>query len=90
MLLKQLSSSYSINMVVHSAFWAHQSHLILQHLLHVEEGSSNPCLVLSNDTANSKSVMGIKHDDSGVVIGFKVCKSICIWSVEYFVAQSHI
>ena len=54
------------------------------------EGSSFPGLVLSNDTVNSESVIGIKPCDSCVVIGYQVHEFTCTWSVEQFVAHSHI
>ena len=39
---------------------------------------------------NSESAMGIKPDDSGVVIGYQVDKFTHTWSAEQFVACSHI
>ena len=33
---------------------------------------------------------GVKLGDSGVVIGYQVDEFTHIWSVEYFIAQSHI
>ena len=56
----------------------------------VGKGSSFPGLVPSNDTVNSESVMGIKPDDSDVVIGYQVNEFTCTWSAECFVACSHI
>ena len=54
--------------------------------LHDGEGSSFPGLVLSDDTVNSESVMGIKPGDSGVVNGYQVdefthtwfCRAVCV------------
>ena len=43
-----------------------------------------------DDAANSESVMGVKPGDSGVVIGYQVDESTHTWSVEQFVACSHI
>ena len=54
------------------------------------EGSSFPSLLPSDDADNSDSVMGIKPDDSSVVIGYKVDEFTHTWSVEQFVACSHI
>ena len=45
-----------------------ESHLIPPPSLHDRKGSSFPGLVPSDGTVNSESVMGIKPDDSGVVI----------------------
>ena len=39
---------------------------------------------------NSKSVVGIKPSDSGVVTEYSVVKFTCTSLVEPFVAQSHI
>ena len=41
-------------------------------------------------TVDSESVVGIKHSDSGVVIGYQVDKLTHFWSAEYFIAQPHI
>ena len=58
--------------------------------LHGGEGSSFPGLVPSDDTVNSKSAMGIKPGDSGVVIKYQVDEFTHTWSAEWFVAHSHI
>ena len=39
---------------------------------------------------NSESVVGIKHGDSGVVIGYHVDEFTGTWSAKQFVALSHI
>ena len=44
----------------------------------------------SDDAVSSESVMGIKPDDSGMVIGYQVDEFTCTWSAEWFVAHSHI
>ena len=44
----------------------------------------------SADAVNSESMMGIKPCDSGVVIGYQVDEFTHTWSVEWFVAHSHI
>ena len=44
----------------------------------------------SDDAVDSESVMGIKPGDSGVVIGYQVDEFTCTWSMEQFVACSHI
>ena len=49
-----------------------ESHLIPLPSLHDGEGSSFLGLVPSDDTVDSESVMGIKPDDSGVMIGYQV------------------
>ena len=67
-----------------------ESHLIPLLSLHGGEGSSFPGLVPSDDMVNSKSVMGIKPGDSGVVIGYQVDEFTHTWSAEQFVAHSHI
>ena len=53
-------------------------------------GSSFPGLVPSDDVVDSDSVMGIKSGDSSVVIGYQVDEFTHTWSVEQFVANSHI
>ena len=54
------------------------------------EGSSVSGLVQSDDMFNSESVVHIKPGDSGVVIGYQVDEFTHTWSVEQFVAHSHI
>ena len=39
---------------------------------------------------DSESAMGIKHGDSGVVIGYQVDEFTHTWSAEQFVTPSHI
>ena len=67
-----------------------ESHLNLPPSLHGGEGSSFSGLVPTNDIVNSKSVLGMKPGDSGVVIGYMVDEFTCTWSAEHFVAHSHI
>ena len=62
-----------------------ESHPIPPPSLHGEQGSSNPGLVPSDDTDNSKSAVDIKPGDSGVVIGYQVDEFTHTWSVEQFV-----
>ena len=66
------------------------SHPIPPPSLHDGEGSSFPGLVPSDDAVNSDSVMGIKHGDSALVIGYQVDEFTHTWSAEWFVACSHI
>ena len=47
-------------------------------------------MVPSNNTVDSESVMGLKPDDSGVVIRYQVNEFTHTWSAEQFVAHSHI
>ena len=47
-------------------------------------------LVPSSDIDDSKSVVGIKPDNSGVVIGYQVDEFTPTRSVEHFFAQLHI
>ena len=54
------------------------------------EESSFPGSAPPDDTINSKSVVGIKPGDSGVVIGYQVNECTCSWLVELFIVQSHI
>ena len=77
-------------MAQHSTLRTWQNHPILPPLLHGGEGSSFPVLVPSNDTVYSESVVGIKPSDFPVVIGCQVDELTCTWSVEQFVAYSHI
>ena len=72
MQLTKLSSSHSINMVGLTALEAQQSHPIHLHSPHSGEGSSFPGLVPSNETVNSECEVGVKLNDSGVVIGYQV------------------
>ena len=67
-----------------------ESHPIPPPSLHYGERSYFPGLVPSDDTVNSESVMGIKPGDSGVMIGYQVDEFTHTWSVEQFVACSHI
>ena len=66
-----------------------ESHPIPPPSLHVGEGASFPGLVISDNTVNSESVMGIKPGDSGVVIGYQVDEFTHTRSAEQFVAHSH-
>ena len=47
-------------------------------------------MVQSNDTVDFESAMGVKHGDSGVVIGYQADEFTCTWSIEWFVACSHL
>ena len=67
-----------------------ESHLITLTSLHDGEGSSFPGLVPSDYAVDSDSGMGVKPGDSSVVIGYQVDEFTCTWSVEQFVACSHI
>ena len=67
-----------------------ESHLIPLPSLHGVEGSPIQGLVPSNVIVNSKSVVGIKPGDSGVVIGYQVDEFTRMWSVEQCVAHFHI
>ena len=58
--------------------------------MHGREWSSSPGLVLSDDTVDSESVVGIKPGDSGVVIGYQVDEFTHTWPAEQFDAHSHI
>ena len=44
----------------------------------------------TNDTVISESVVDIIPGDSGAVIGYQVDEYTYTWSLECFVAQSHI
>ena len=46
--------------------------------------------MLPGDIVNSESVMGIKSDDFGMVIGYQVDEFTHTWSAEWFVAHFHI
>ena len=79
----QLFPSHPIYMVWHTALgaWIESLQIPLPSL-HGEERSSFPGLVPSNDTVNSEFVVGIKPDDSGVVIGYQADKLTHTWSAE--------
>ena len=74
----------------HSLQGLADSHPIPLPSLHGEEGSIFLGFVLSNDTVDSKSVVGMKPGDSSVVIWYQVDEFTHTWSAEHFVAQSHI
>ena len=74
MLLIQLSSSYSINIMGHTDLGAQQSHLIPPPSIHGEEGSSFPGCVPLDDMVSSEYVVGIIPANSGVLIGYQVCR----------------
>ena len=57
--------------------------------IHTGEESSFLGLVPHNDT-DSKSVVGNKASDSGVVIGYLVGECTHTWSGKHFAAQLHI
>ena len=61
------------------------SHMIHLPSLHGEERSAFLGLLPHNDMVNSKSVVGFKPDDSGLVIGYQIEEFTCIWSAEHFV-----
>ena len=89
MLLNQLPPSHPNYMVGHTALGAWQLP-IPPPSLHGGEGSSFPGLVPPNNMVNSKSAVGIKPGDSGVVTGYQVDGFTDTWSAEQFVAHSHI
>ena len=66
MLLKQLSSRYSINMLGHTTMGAWQGHLIPLLSLHGERG------IFPVSVPNYESVVGMKSVDSGVVFGYHI------------------
>ena len=84
MLLCLLFPSHPIYMVGHTALGGlAESHPIPPPSLHGSKGSSFPGLVLSNDTVNSESPMGVKPGDSGVVIGYQVDEFTHTWSAVH-------
>ena len=87
MLLTQLSSSHSSNMVGHAALGGlcGKSH-IPPPSLHGGKGYSFPGLVPPNGTVITKLSVGIKPGDCGVIIGYQVDEFTHNWSVECFVA----
>ena len=90
MLLSLLFPSHPIYMVGHTALEAWQRVTQSLCLPYMVGGSSFPLLVPSNDTVDSASAMGIKPGDSGVMNGCQVDEFTHTWSVEQFVALSHI
>ena len=56
----------------------------------VGRGSSLPGFVPPIDMFDLKSVVDIQPGDFSVVIGYKVDEFTHIWSLEFFVAPSHI
>ena len=72
MLLSQLSSSHSKNIMEYTAlgaWWSHSTHLPS---LHDREESSFPGLALPSDTVNSESVVAIQPVDSCVVTDIRL------------------
>ena len=67
-----------------------ESHLIPSPSLHGGEGSSFPGLVPFCDTVNSESVVGIKRDDSDVMIGYQVDEFTYTWSAEWLLIPTFI
>ena len=67
-----------------------ESHSIPPPSLHDEEGSSFPGLVLSDDSFDSESAMGVKPGYSVVVIGYQIDEFTCNWCEEWVVSLSHI
>ena len=63
-----------------------ECHLSIQPSLHGGMGSSFPDLIPLDDTANSKSVAGIKLSDSGRVIEYQVDEFTCTQLAKCFVA----
>ena len=58
--------------------------------LHGGEGSYLPGSTPPNEIVNSKSVVGIKTGDSGVVSGYNTVEFTHTWLIKYFTARSHI
>ena len=90
MLLNQLSSSHSNNMVGHTALRLGSESCDPPTFPTWCRGVFCPGLFPSNDTVNSESTVGIKTGDSGVMNGYQVDNFTCTWSAEQFVACSHI
>ena len=86
MLLSQLSSSCSINMVGHTALRAWQSHPIPPFSLHCGKVSYFPGFVLPYDMVDDKDMVGNKAGDSSVMIRYQVDELTSIWLMYYFVA----
>ena len=45
-----------------------------------------PGYVLPIDIVSAKSIVDVKHGDSGVVIGYQVSEFTCNWLAECFIA----
>ena len=67
-----------------------ESHQIPLPSLHGGEGSLFPGFVPPNGMVNSGSVVGVKHGDFGVMIGYQVDVFTHTWLVESCFAHSHI
>ena len=86
-LLIQLSPSHSISDRAYSLGGSAVSQLILPPFLHGREGSF-PGYVPPNDMVGTpKYAVGVKPNNSGVMIGYQVDKFTHTWSVQYFIAQ---
>ena len=90
MLLTQLPSSHSVNIMGHTALGLQQFHEIPLPSVYGEDGPSLPGFVWHDDIVNSESVVGINPGDACVMTQYQVDEHTCIWLEEHFVAQSHI
>ena len=70
-------------MMGHTAFGClTESYPVPLSSLHGGKGFSFTSLVPSNDKVDSESVVGIKHGDSAMVIGYQGDEFTCTWSAE--------
>ena len=77
-------------MVEHTALGAQQRNPIPLPYLLGGEGTSLLTFGQTDDTVDFKSVVGIKHGYSGMVIGYHADDFTCTYSAGYFAVQSHI
>ena len=85
MVLKQRSTSHSINLVEHTALGAWQR-IIQSPNLPFRLGKGLLSQVFFQlMTVNSKSVVDVKIGNSGMVIGYQIDEFTGTWSAEHFV-----
>ena len=89
LLLSQWSSSHSSNMVGHTALGAWQGVPYSLHFLYGEEGSSFPGLAPPNNMV-TEFVWAFNLVTLVWWLGYQVDENTHTWSVEWFVAHSHI
>ena len=75
MLFSQLSSSYSVNMLGHTAMGG---------LAKCHPITPLPSFVAPNYMVNSEFVAGIKPGACGLMIGYQFDEFTCTWSAEHF------
>ena len=93
---EEVHATHTAPLAIPSIWWGIQlwgsaeSQAIPLPSLHVGEKSSFPGCVPPSDMINSKSVVGIKPGDSGVMIGYQVDEFTDTWLVRHFLLSHTI